>query len=261
MPEHMYRTFFILPELCHRLTDVWRTREIRAALKLPPIVDDLLVQAITLPSANAGFNNQRLETFGDAVLKLCAVVHLYNKYPHRHEGQLDNMKRTSISNRTLLARALEHGLEGYLTPETQSIRMWRYVATEEEDLYAVRPRRRALRQYPRRSLQDCMEAILGASFVTGGIDMALCAGTALGLSIGGPSPWRVRYSHLLRESPLSPLFLELQETLGYDFRNGRLLLEAVTHPSFGSTDSTSYQRLEFLGDGKAYHTHNSASTS
>lgn len=96
MPEHMYRTFFALPALCHRATDVYRAHEVRVALKLPAIVDDLLVQAITLPSTNAPFNNQRLETFGDAVLKLCAVVHLYNKYPHRHEGQLDNMKRSTL---------------------------------------------------------------------------------------------------------------------------------------------------------------------
>ncbi|TBU24821.1 hypothetical protein BD309DRAFT_1080474 [Dichomitus squalens] len=248
IPRHVYQSFFILPELCHRLTDVWRAHEVRTALKLPPIVDDLLVQAITLPSANAGFNNQRLETFGDAVLKLCAVVHLYNKYPHRHEGQLDNMKRTAIANRTLLARALEHGLEEHLTPETQSIRLWRYVVTGDEALFAVRPCRRALRQYPRRSLQDCMEAILGASFASGGIDMALRAGTALGLSFGGPTPWYVRYSGRLKEAPAAPLFAGLQETLGYTFKHGHLLLEAITHPSFRSTDCSSYQRLEFLGD-------------
>ncbi|RPD59261.1 hypothetical protein L226DRAFT_510467 [Lentinus tigrinus ALCF2SS1-7] len=247
MPEHMWRTFFILPQLCHRITDVYRAREVRITLKLPPIVDDLLIQAITLPSANAGFNNQRLETFGDAVLKLCAVVHLYTKYPHRHEGQLDNMKRTSIANRTLLARALERGLEQHLSPETQSIRTWRYTVGSEEEQYSLRPVRSALRQFPRRSLQDCMEAILGASFATGGIDMALRAGTALGLSFGGPAPWYVRYSHLCPEAPVSPLFKDLQERLVYSFSHGQLLLEAITHPSF-RTDNSSYQRLEFLGD-------------
>ena len=249
IPEHMWRTFFVLPELCHRITDVYRARDVRVALKLPHIVDDLLIQAITLPSANAGFNNQRLETFGDAVLKLCAVVHLYTKYPHRHEGQLDNMKRTSIANRTLLARALERGLEQHLTPEPQSIRLWRYVVGSEEEQYSPRPCRSALRQFPRRSLQDCMEAILGASFATGGIDMALRTGTALGLAFGGPTPWYVRYSHLVRESPVSPLFHDLQERMAYSFRHGQLLLEAITHPSFRS-DNSSYQRLEFLGDGE-----------
>ncbi|KAH9890583.1 hypothetical protein C8Q73DRAFT_652216 [Cubamyces lactineus] len=248
MPEHIYRTFFILPELCHRATDVWRAREARIALKLPPIADDALVQALTLPSASTSFNNQRLETLGDAVLKLAAVVHLFNKFPHRHEGQLDSMKRVSVSNRTLLARAVERCLERHLSSENQSIRMWRYITSDEDDLYALRARRRTARQFPRKSMQDCMEAILGASYVTGGIDMALRAGDALGIAIGGPSPWNLRYRPHVPKTPPAPLFAQLQETLGYDFANGQLLLEAVTHPSFSSTDSTSYQRLEFLGD-------------
>ncbi|KAI0668445.1 hypothetical protein C8Q78DRAFT_1081310 [Trametes maxima] len=228
VPEHVYQTFFVLPELCHRATDLWRMKEARVALSLPPIADDVLVQALKLPTTNTGFNNQRLETLGDAVLKLAAVVHLYNKFPHRHEGQLDGIKRVSISNRTLLARAVERSLEHHLSSENQSIRLWRYVVSSEDELFAPRARRRVLRQFPRKSMQDCMEAILGASFATGGIDMALQAGTVLGISVGGPTPWN--------------------DALGYDFKHGQLLLEAVTHPSFASDDSSSYQRLEFLGD-------------
>ncbi|OJT13423.1 Dicer-like protein 1 [Trametes pubescens] len=248
MPEHIYRTFFILPELCHRATDVWRAREARVALKLPPIADDLLVQALTLPSTNAQFNNQRLETLGDAVLKLSAVVHLYNRYPHRHEGQLDAMKRVSVANRTLLARGVERSLERHLSSEPQSMRMWRYVISSEDDLFSAHPSRHAPRRFPRKSMQDCMEALLGASFATGGIDMALHAGTVLGVSFGGPTPWNIRYGLRMPKSEPSPLFLTLQEALGYRFDHGQLLLEAVTHPSFGSVDSSSYQRLEFLGD-------------
>ncbi|KAI9059720.1 hypothetical protein FKP32DRAFT_1595995 [Trametes sanguinea] len=247
MPEHVYRTYFVLPELCHRATDVWRARDARLALKLPPIADDLLVQALKLPTSNTGFNNQRLETLGDAVLKLITVVHLYNKFPHRHEGQLDGMKRVSVSNRTLLSRGIERCLERHLSSENQSIRLWRYISSED-DLWSLRPRRHASRQFPRKSVQDCMEAILGASFATGGIDMALQAGTVLGIASGGPNSWPIRYGCQLSPSPPSPLFTTLQETLGYQFQYGQLLLEAVTHPSFGATGSSSYQRLEFLGD-------------
>ncbi|CDO68911.1 hypothetical protein BN946_scf185000.g54 [Trametes cinnabarina] len=247
MPEHIYRTFFVLPELCHRATDVWRARDARLALKLPAIADDLLVQALKLPSSNSGFNNQRLETLGDAVLKLLTVVHLYNKFPHRHEGQLDAMKRISVSNRTLLSRGIERCLERHLSSENQSIRLWRYISPSDE-LFSPRPRRCATRHFPRKSVQDCMEAILGASFATGGIDMALQAGTVLGVSCGGPNPWNIRYAFRLPVSQPSPLFATLQETLGYQFKHGQLLLEAITHPSFGSMDSSSYQRLEFLGD-------------
>ncbi|KAI0628716.1 hypothetical protein C8Q77DRAFT_1145050 [Trametes polyzona] len=248
MPEHVYRAYFVLPELCHRATDVWRAHAARAALKLPPITDDLLIQALTLPSTHAQLNNQRLETLGDAVLKLCTVVHLFNKFPHRHEGQLDTLKRASVSNRTLLARAVERRLERYLNGESQSLRMWRYVASSPDGFIATHTERQVLRRFPRKSMQDCMEAILGAAFAMGGIDMALQAGTVLGISCGGPAPWMIRYGLRLPKTEPAPLFATLQETLGYQFEHGQLLLEAVTHPSFASTDSTSYQRLEFLGD-------------
>jgi endoribonuclease Dicer len=42
----------------------------------------------------------------------------------------------------------------------------------------------------------------------------------------------------------------LQRKLRYRFRNPMLLLEAITHPSLTSEDVPSYNRLEFLGDGK-----------
>ena len=38
---------------------------------------------------------------------------------------------------------------------------------------------------------------------------------------------------------------ELQETIGYTFRNPALLRTALTHPSHGARNN---QRLEFLGD-------------
>ena len=246
----IYQTFHILPSLMHRITDLYRARSARSELGLPPITDDLLVQALTLPNANAGFNNQRLETLGDSVLKLCTVVHLYNRFPHRHEGQLDVLRRNSVSNRTLLARAKEIQLEQYLTSEPQTMRVWRFTLPADSDLSDLRPQRWASRRIPKRSLQDCMEATLGASYVTGGLSMALHAGSALGLGFGGTLPWRARYGGMLPATPSSPLFLELQEVIGYQFKCGKLLAEAVTHPSFRSPDCSSYQRLEFLGDGK-----------
>jgi len=42
--------------------------------------------------------------------------------------------------------------------------------------------------------------------------------------------------------------------MGYEFHRGQSLIEAVTHPSFATSASASYQCLEFLGDGKCYDT-------
>jgi endoribonuclease Dicer len=95
-----------------------------------------------------------------------------------------------------------------------------------------------------------MEATLGAAFLTGGIPMALRTGDALGLAFGGARPWSLRYGRSPEGSSVPAFFEDLQESLGYRFHESWLLVEAVTHPSFVSSGGSSYQRLEFLGDGK-----------
>jgi endoribonuclease Dicer len=249
----IYSAYDILPALCHRVTDIYRVRRAKYELGLPPIIDDLLVEAFTLPSASAGYNNQRMETLGDAVLELCTTVHLFNKFPHRHEGQLTILRQNAVSNRYLLARAKEIELERFLISESQSVYTWRYVEPVERCLEPL-ANRTTSRCFPRRSLQDCMEATLGASFVTGGIQMALHTGEALSLSFGGTMPWSMRYGRKPDASPASVLFTSLEDALGYTFHRSELLVEAVTHPSFIQlSGGSSYQRLEFLGDGKPWH--------
>ena len=257
----VYRTFLFLPRICRRATDLYRAREERLQLGLPPIDDDLLIEGSTLPTTNATWNNQRLETLGDSVLKVTSTVHIMNKFPHRHEGQLSQLRQSSISNRTLLARAKEIGLERFLTSEAQSLHVWRYTIPEESDVvdYLMQAKHMVRKEYPRRSLQDCMEATLGAAFLTGGIDMALRTGDALGLSMGGPLPWSLRYSRPPEPSLIPSIFADLQASMGYDFHRGELLVEAITHPSFTTSAGSSYQRLEFLGDGNVYHSEQTVS--
>ncbi|KAF9239687.1 hypothetical protein BU15DRAFT_46430 [Melanogaster broomeanus] len=248
--ELVYRAFLFLPRICRRATDIYRAREERVQLGLPPIADDLLIEGSTLPTTNAMWNNQRLETLGDSVLKLTSTVYIMNKFPHRHEGQLSQLRQSSISNRTLLARAKEIGLERFLTSEAQSLHAWRYTIPEGSDVVdrLTRANHTVQREYPRRSLQDCMEATLGAAFLTGGIDMALRAGDTLGMTMGGALPWSLRYSRPPEPSTVPPMFASLQASMGYEFHRCELLIEAVTHPSFSTSAGSSYQRLEFLGD-------------
>lgn len=85
-PDHVRKAFHFFPSVVRRVTDVFRARAAMEQLGLPLMKEDLVVEALTLPCATAGFNNQRLETLGDTVLKLCVVVHLFNAYPFRHEG-------------------------------------------------------------------------------------------------------------------------------------------------------------------------------
>jgi endoribonuclease Dicer len=62
--ETMYLAYAMFPKIIHRARDVWRAREARFQLGLPAISDNRLTEALTIPSAAAGYNNQRLETLG-----------------------------------------------------------------------------------------------------------------------------------------------------------------------------------------------------
>ena len=172
MPKAMWKAFRILPILMRRATDLWRARQAVIELSLPPMQLHILAEALTLPCANASFDNQRLETLGDSVLKLCTVVYIFHKFPFRHEGQLDAVRRCCVSNRTLLARAQAIGLERFLSPEIQSMRVWPYTVPENWDPTQVGGGRSVERSFPRRSLQECMESTLGAAFLSGEIGRA-----------------------------------------------------------------------------------------
>ncbi|KAI6022377.1 ribonuclease III domain-containing protein [Pisolithus microcarpus] len=166
--EGVYRAFLFLPRLCRRATDVYHAHEARFQLGLPPIADDLLIKSTALPTTNANWN---LETLGDSVLKLITTVRITNKCPHCHEGQLSQLRQSSMSNRALLARATE--IERFLTSEGQNVHVWRYTVPEGEDVlsHMLNSYHAVQRSFPRRSLQDCMEATLGAAFLTGGIEL------------------------------------------------------------------------------------------
>ena len=84
------KAFEVLLIVCHRITHLYRARCAQFELRLSPISHNLLIEALTLPSASFPFNNQRLETLGDAVLQLCTTVHLFNYYPNR---QLSNLRQ------------------------------------------------------------------------------------------------------------------------------------------------------------------------
>jgi ribonuclease III len=72
----------------------------------------LLSQAFTHSSyLKRGTNNERLEFFGDAVLKLIVSEYLYFKYPHFDEGDLTKKRAQIVSDRLLsqLSSSLEVG--------------------------------------------------------------------------------------------------------------------------------------------------------
>lgn len=244
-PQYL-QWFMLLPPLTSLLTSVFRARAIQAKMDIPVLDLNRTIEAFTLPSASASFNNQRLETLGDAFLKVATSVHVFNKHIHKHEGQLSVLRQNSVCNRYLLGRGHVQDLESFMTNEQNSLRTWRLTteaSVKNDETWFVK------RRIPRRSVQDCMEALLGAAWLSGGVSAGLEAGTRLDLCFGGTKLWSERYPRTEVDPTLGSPFPTLEAALGYEFRDKALLVEALTHPSFTGAGA-SYQRLEFLGDGK-----------
>jgi endoribonuclease Dicer len=155
------------------------------------------------------------------------------------------LRENSVCNRYLLGRGHVLNLASYTTVEPNNQAKWRWIAepnTQSDGDWYVK------RKIPRRSVQDCMEAMIAVGFLSGGVETALTIGTELGLCFGGPTAWWERYSSDEMDISSGSAFPALEAALGYTFKNKRLLREALTHPTFHG-DSPSYQRLEYLGDG------------
>lgn len=96
-------------------------QELVASLQLKGAPDyNLINQALTHPSylhegsAQEEGHNQRLEFLGDAVLGLVIAQYLFQKYPHRGEGELTKMRAAIVCEASLCQAAQKINLGKYL---------------------------------------------------------------------------------------------------------------------------------------------------
>lgn len=83
--------------------------------------DTTLYQLAFLHSSTSlqkGFNNERLEYLGDAVLGLMVAHYLFEYFPQGDEGFLTEMRAKIVSRKQLNAIALELGLDEYIKYQT-----------------------------------------------------------------------------------------------------------------------------------------------
>ena len=108
------------------------------------------------------------------------------------------------------------------------------------------------REMSTKILADVVEALIGASYLSGGSQMAAAC-----LEIFLPDvPWftALRASQILHrfyeaQIPVSTRVIEAEKVISHDFSLQSIIIEALTHPShYGPNTSSSYQRLEFCGD-------------
>ncbi|KAG8259534.1 hypothetical protein J6590_011829 [Homalodisca vitripennis] len=189
-------------------------------------------------------HNERLEFLGDAVVEFVTSVHLFHMFPDLEEGGLATYRAAIVQNQHLAVLAKTLGLEEFM--------LYAHGSDLCHDLEL------------RHAMANCFEALMGALFLDGGIQVAdKVFGEALFKGLDDLLNEWVNYPpHPLQEQeplgdrkwiscfPLLQNLTKFEDSIGVQFNHIRLLARAFTDRSMGYTNLTlgSNQRLEFLGD-------------
>ena len=152
-----------------------------------------------------------------------------------------------VSNSSLATAAMRVGLDRFIITKPFTGQKWRPLY--QGRLVAKQPERS--REMSTKILADVVEALIGASYLDGGPQKA---GACLEIFLP-----EIKWSTALRASEiLYGLYLQVpsytfvakaEKIISHNFSLKSLLLESLTHPSHhGANTSSSYQRLEFVGD-------------
>ena len=209
---------------------------------------ELLSEAFTTPSAALSMNYERLETLGDSFLKIHLSLHLFVLYPSRHEGFLTNARMQIENNSFLRKTANNLQIEPFILSNPFSRMNYSPPVLNGHTEQLISDK----------TVADVVEAVIGASFIDGGILKAAETVTFfLGLEF---MTWEKYQQSWLEKMTLNSNTIDsvslafctsIASKIGYTFQNTALLLEALTHSS-AITGGASYERLEFLGIMKCY---------
>ncbi|KFY55313.1 hypothetical protein V497_07052 [Pseudogymnoascus sp. VKM F-4516 (FW-969)] len=245
----------LIPSIMHRLwrqalaLDLYNTVfEGQGFLNL-----DYIITATNTPSANENSNYQRLEFIGDSVLKYLVCLNLYASHPSWPEGYLSRAKDQAVANSRLSRASLAAGLDRYIVTKSFTARKWSPPYIKEILEAELFPEKRTLST---KVLADVVEALIGGSFLDGGFDAAATSisrfipempiTTPLHIFSGA---YNAAGSAFVSTSLASSHLSDVERIIGYQFKNRSYLLEAITHPSCEhDANTSSYQRLEFIGD-------------
>ncbi|KAJ3502176.1 hypothetical protein NLJ89_g9005 [Agrocybe chaxingu] len=105
-----------------------------------------------------------------------------------------------------------------------------------------------------KAIADVAEAIIGAAYISGGREAALQVTKALTIPLSNIDRWSDFGRKVLTPPPnitakLRPgSIAAIEDIIGHKFNRPHLLGQAMTHSSIQGYESTSYERLEFIGD-------------
>uniref|UniRef100_A0A804L163 Dicer-like 3 n=1 Tax=Musa acuminata subsp. malaccensis TaxID=214687 RepID=A0A804L163_MUSAM len=280
VPYEVLKSFYLLPSLMYRVESLMLACQLRKEISFcssNPIPSFLILEAITTLRCCEDFSMERLELLGDSVLKYAVSCSLFLKFPGKHEGKLSSDRIKIIRNATLHSLGTKRGIQGYIRDAAFEPRRW--VAPGHISIHRVpckcglndnevpniildtisdksivigKACDRGHRWLCSKTISDCVEALIGAYYVGGGLPAALAFIKWLGIdtefepdmveeAIRTASGWT--YLPKIHEIET------LESKIGYKFTVKGLLLESITHASQQELGVFfCYQRLEFLGD-------------
>nr|XP_043620815.1 endoribonuclease Dicer homolog 3a [Erigeron canadensis] len=275
------KSFYLLPSLMHRLESLMLASQLREEISGHStdlhISSSLILEAITTLRCNESFSMERLELLGDSVLKYAVSCDLYLQYTNKHEGQLSSRRSWQVCNSTLYDLGIGCQLQGYIRDsafdptrwtapgmfplrlcpcdhdvETTEVPIDPKYQSEDPKVLTGKCCDMGHRWLGSKTVSDCVEALVGAYFVDGGLVGALHCMKWLGVSCDlDPSLVNkaIEIASLRAYTPKLDVIQSLESKLGYEFVVKGLLLEAITHASDqGQGAGYCYERLEFLGD-------------
>lgn len=281
VPIDVLKSFYLLPSLMHRMESLMLASQLRKEIAFYPsntcVSSFLILEAITTVRCCEDFSLERLELLGDSVLKYAVGCYLFLKFPTQHEGQLTYCRSRVICNATLHRLGTKRNVQGYIRDAAFEPRRWvapgqltlhpvpcecgvenceapKKIIYETEDTNIVLGKAcdEGHRWICSKTISDCVEALIGAYYVGGGLNAALAVLKWLGIDAEF-EPELVedimRTASMWNYHPRIDEIEILESKLDYIFTVRGLLLEAITHASQQELGACyCYQRLEFLGD-------------
>ncbi|KAL2895302.1 Endoribonuclease Dicer-like protein 3b [Bienertia sinuspersici] len=277
----LIRAFYLIPSLIHRMESLMLACQLREEIAYSfgniNIPGSLILEALTTLRCCEDFSSERLELLGDSVLKYAVSCHLYLKYPQKHEGKLSGQRQRTICNANLHELGINRRLHEYIRDSAFEPRRWvapgqasvhlvpcshgidtsevpvdkRY-QTFDENVILGKSCDRGHRWLVSKGIADCVEAVIGAYYVGGGLVAALHMMKWLGIEVELDPSYVDKAINLASDRSCAEKVDQvtaLESKLGYDFSTKGLLLEAITHLTEQVTGvGFCYERLEFLGD-------------
>ncbi|SPO39203.1 uncharacterized protein PSFLO_04682 [Pseudozyma flocculosa] len=106
LPLSVARSGLLLPSVFYRYDDLLLSQGCSRALLSDRLPGDLVLTALTPPARNAGFDYERLEFYGDTVLKLLAACQVFTTRLSETEGELHVASKEILVNQVLEVHAM-----------------------------------------------------------------------------------------------------------------------------------------------------------